>query len=472
MKRLYQFEDKPFYSVPEVFAKIDSESQKIAAQAISDTIANKSGGKFTHIINSDQQYHIETIWDVELDSEGNAIRAIGLAKDITEQRLAQQKEREANRVIQKSNQIGKVGSWSFDVNTQTFYFDSYLQTKYGFEGPHVHANDVIARIRDDYKEEAYQHLQKALEGIGVESFVYCLDVAEQPEKWVEASWEVEYDAEGNILRVIGMDKDITEKMLAQQKEHEQEALLMHQNRLAQQGEMLQMIGHQWRQPLNVITLYMSLIRKKLKKAHEVPEMVLESIQHVEKTTQFMTQTIDDFKEFFSSEKTLSAFTPESLLDETLGILTARIEKHRIHIEKEFGDCAQQTIESYKSELNQVVLAIINNAIDVFETRQGEHQLTLSVHTEPNNDAVVINITDNAGGIPDEVMPFIFDPYFSTKKERNGTGLGLYMTKMIMEESVKGHICVANSEQGARFTLTIPTHLAELKDTQNKESDEI
>jgi signal transduction histidine kinase len=248
--------------------------------------------------------------------------------------------------------------------------------------------------------------------------------------------------------------DVEDALQADERSKEQEALLFHQNRLAQQGEMLQMIGHQWRQPLMALSVKLEVINMLIDQETVNKAKIQESVVGAHEMIQFLSKTISDFKEFFSEDKEMQLFTPKSLVDDTLNILKERLDKHAVTIHTNYDETAELSVLGYRSELNQAILAIINNAIDMFELTALPHDLDITIK-DGSSEQIVIAIEDNAGGIPDTVMPYIFDAYFSTKKDRNGTGLGLYMCKMIMEKSCGGTILVHNGAKGAVFTLTLP-----------------
>lgn len=268
--------------------------------------------------------------------------------------------------------------------------------------------------------------------------------------------------DGQLVEIYGYGQDITERVLAEEKAKEQQALISHQNRLAQQGEMLNMIGHQWRQPLNQIALMQQVLRKQLESLEGVPLQAQQLIADSIKTIKFLSQTISDFKHFFSESKTQQVFRVDELLLESQNILDMRIAKHKITLRNDFATPESLTVLAYKSELSQVIHAILNNSIDVLAEKEGARMIIVSATADTKADTlgkqIIIRIEDNAGGIAEETLSHIFDPYFSTKKEKNGTGLGLYMSRMIMENSLNGEIEALNSAKGAAFLIKLPVDL--------------
>ena len=245
--------------------------------------------------------------------------------------------------------------------------------------------------------------------------------------------------------------DVTQKVLAQNKEKEHQAMLLTQQRLAQQGEMLQMIGHQWRQPLSEISLNAQIIDAFNPDNDESTKTKLKSIIDA---ADYLTRTIADFKNFFSDKKRIDEFSLKNLIDESLNVVKYRVDKLEIKFNTSYEI---ENIIGYKSELSQVLLAILNNAMDALEDIQEKREISINSYNL-DDENIKIEITDNAGGVSEDIISYVFDPYFSTKEEKNGTGLGLYMSKMIIEKSFNGNVDVSNIQNGACFSIKIPKEI--------------
>lgn len=255
--------------------------------------------------------------------------------------------------------------------------------------------------------------------------------------------------------------DITERKRLEKENKEQMNQLLQQSRLAQMGEMLSMISHQWRQPLSSIAMVVMNLEVKIKTgklSHESEEesqksddFVLERIERIEKYVQYLANTIDDFRNFFRPQKETKEFFINTLLDETIELINPTLESKRIIVEREYQ--LTEKIVSYENEIKQVILNILNNAKDVLVEKELATPLIM-IRTYIEDKSSVIEIEDNGGGINEEYLSQVFDPYFSTKS-KNGTGLGLYMSKTIIEEHCKGNLSVRNCESGACFTIRLP-----------------
>ncbi len=266
----------------------------------------------------------------------------------------------------------------------------------------------------------------------------------------------------NHLELIEINQTLERRIEEEvAKNREKDKHILQQSRLAQMGEMISMIAHQWRQPLGSISTVAASIKLKIMlnrfdystaEGQEASKAFLEeSMSKIESYVQFLTRTIDDFRNFFKPNKQKESITLSQLVNRTLEIIGKALEINGITINIETH--ATTEIFTYANEVTQVILNILKNAEDVIKEREITNpNIQITIGTE---DAwQTISITDNAGGIPATVLPHIFEPYFSTKQEKNGTGLGLYMSKTIIEEHCGGQILASNTPIGAQFTIKL------------------
>jgi len=234
-----------------------------------------------------------------------------------------------------------------------------------------------------------------------------------------------------------------------QKNKEQQLLMIQQSRLAQMGEMISMIAHQWRQPLNNLSLINQLLLSKYNK-EQLDEKTMEYFKkNSQKQIALMSSTIDDFRNFFKTENEKKESNIETVLSNLAEISQPIYKNHNINLVINIEKCF--VVSVYPNALSQAILNIINNAKDALVDRNvDDKKITITVEEEEKD--IIIMIEDNAGGIASDIIDKIFDPYFSTKNEKNGTGLGLYMTKMIIEEQLEAKIRVKNTQEGAKFTI--------------------
>jgi len=236
------------------------------------------------------------------------------------------------------------------------------------------------------------------------------------------------------------------------KNKEQQLMMLQQSRLAQMGEMISMIAHQWRQPLNNLSLVNQLLISKYKKGKLDDDGVEYFKVNSKKQINMMSTTIDDFRDFFKNEKTKKEFdvkdTINSILDMTKPIYTS----NSIKIELKAEDNQEYIIVGYPNALAQAILNIINNAKDALIEINEHKEKNITISLLKEEKQIIIEIIDNGGGISTDIIDKIFDPYFSTKQEKDGTGLGLYMSKMIIKEQLNANINVVNYTDGAKFTI--------------------
>jgi len=238
-----------------------------------------------------------------------------------------------------------------------------------------------------------------------------------------------------------------------EKNRQQEMILFQQSRHAQMGEMISMIAHQWRQPLNVLSLLAQNIVFKYK-LHKLDDVVMEEFKSdsMRQILQ-MSKTIDDFRDFFRPDKSIKVFDIKQQLSNAVEMVKPIVAGHGIEISFHSEDNLK--VESFPNEFGQSIINILNNAKDVLLESCGEYTKWIRVEANREGDGKIsVSIEDNGGGIDALVLPYIFEPYFSTKGVKNGTGLGLYMTKIIVEEHMQGQIRVHNTAEGARFEIVL------------------
>ena len=226
----------------------------------------------------------------------------------------------------------------------------------------------------------------------------------------------------------------------------QEQLLLEQTRRAQMGEMLSMIAHQWRQPLSAIsaTAGSLIIGTQLKNIND--EKILQLASNIEEYTQHLSTTINDFRDFFKPNKSQENITYKELIESVLNIMEVSIVNKNIKLIKNVDD--NTIFYTYSNEVKQVIINLLKNAEDsIIDSNIENPTITISTYQS------ILEIADNGNGIPTDIIEKIFEPYFSTKN-KNGTGLGLYMSKTIIEKHCKGKLSVKNNN-GAIFRIALP-----------------
>jgi len=259
------------------------------------------------------------------------------------------------------------------------------------------------------------------------------------------------NSKGELFGLVGIARDVTKEFYLEQEVKSQQEMLIQQNRLAALGEMIGNIAHQWRQPLNTL----GLIVKDVKEAYHFSELTEPYIKNMSfkamEQIDYMSQTIDDFRNFFSFSKEKKLFALRQSVSNSIDMIVGEIKKHEIKLEIFVPD--ELVIYGMINEFSQVILNVINNAKDTLIQNKSKNPF-IRITAKRDDTKVEITIEDNGGGIPAEILSRIFEPYFTTKAEGKGIGIGLYMSKMIIEEHMNGFLNARNSHEGAIFTISM------------------
>lgn len=280
------------------------------------------------------------------------------------------------------------------------------------------------------------------------------------------AYEKEKDLVENILKVNSDElyeknkelKEVNENLEKRvQKEVEKNRLqdqkIFQQSRLVQMGEMINMIAHQWRQPLNALGLTLQNIRLNYLTDELSEAYMNEAMDKGNRLINSMSKTIDDFRNFFKENKEKELANLDEIVLSTIEIVNSSLAHKNITLLTNLS--CKENIETYPHEIKQVIMNLIKNAEDaLFEKGLPNPTIFIKSHVQGNKQIVMVK--DNAGGVPSSIIDKIFEPYFSTKLEKDGTGLGLYMSKTIIEEHCGGRLQVANDEYGAVFTIELQT----------------
>ncbi|WP_336506852.1 HAMP domain-containing sensor histidine kinase [Aliarcobacter butzleri] len=228
-----------------------------------------------------------------------------------------------------------------------------------------------------------------------------------------------------------------------------EKMVLQQSKFVKSGEMIANITHQFRQPLNNISYILINLKKRFESEKLDKIFFDKKINQANEQLNFLSKTIDDFKEFYLQEKEKDDFLVKDSIQNALTILNPDLQKDNINLNLKFETFEDIKIFGVKNELSQVILSLVSNSIDALKNR---HNPKISINVVSSSAEVIIEILDNAGGIKVKNLKKIFEPYFSTKEE--GTGIGLYLSKIIIEESFGGKLQVQNIKDGAKFSIFI------------------
>ncbi|MEA3522231.1 MAG: cache domain-containing protein [Campylobacterota bacterium] len=232
---------------------------------------------------------------------------------------------------------------------------------------------------------------------------------------------------------------------------EKDKMLIQQSKMAEMGDMISMIAHQWRQPLNQLSYIFMNIEGAYEYKELTPKYLEDKLSEGNTLLEFMSHTIDDFRNFFRPDKKQTLISISDVISKTLPLIEKNLEEHAIALHVNYK--SNTKIALFRNELMQVILNLIKNAKDVLV----EEDITvpiITIKSYEDETSVSMEVSDNAGGIDEAILDKIFTPYFSTKPTSQGTGLGLYMSKTIIEEHLNGTLSVQNIDDGACFSIKI------------------
>ena len=227
-------------------------------------------------------------------------------------------------------------------------------------------------------------------------------------------------------------------------------LLQNQSKLAELGDMIGNIAHQWRHPLTRLSLTLQNLRAYKNKNKMTDKMFDDAMENSLYQIEFMSNTIDNFKNFYKKDEKKSTFIVKEAVENVLNIIGSVLDHSNIKLS--INCCCEINIHGNKNEFSQVLMNLIINAKDAIDEKKIENAF-IDINICKDEKNIIIEVKDNAGGIPSCLIEQIFDPYFTTKEEK-GTGIGLYLSKAIIEDKMRGKINVENKEEGATFTIIL------------------
>lgn len=331
--------------------------------------------------------------------------------------------------------------------------------------------DISPKFQPDNQSSYIKAITKIDEALtnGICSFEWVHKNKQHKHLWIEiVLTSIEIDNNSvihTVIRDINKRKEMEQKLEILtlnlegkiyeeiKKNQEKTKQLIQQSRLAQMGEMISMIAHQWRQPLTAITATTNNLQIKAMIADKIDNKHLqEELELITNYSQHLSLTIDDFRNFFKPDKIKTEEKLEDIIEKAINIIKTSIESKNINLIKDYN--FNDKLYTYTSEIQQVILIILKNAEDSLMERNIEDRLII-ITTFKEEDFAIIQIKDNGVGISEDIINKIFDPYFSTKKTKEGTGIGLYMSKIIIDEHCCGNLSVKNNKDGATFEIKLP-----------------
>ena len=457
------FEDEPGY-----ITKNDTWLQKTIistaeGKKLKVKMKNKNDNKY-HIFNLSANaiegsntyilvFHDETKYELERE---NLMEEVNTA---TWQLMDSQSEFQAQlERFDHAINSSRDGFWDLDMRSHEFYLSPGWKKRLGFAEDEVLSyRDYIQLIDNENLPEQTRYMLDLLEKTPEEekdklsfSLQYTLKTKSGEEVIIDDIGNVLYNEDMNPYRIVGFHRDIS-------KQENERKVLQSQNRLASLGEMISNIAHQWRQPVAAINTVVNDLEFEID-LDELEAVPSERIQQVGSDikifTEHLSKTIDDFRDFVKTDKVKETFSLLQSIESANSIVSHSLTQAGIEYEIRYEIDDSLTIVGFPRELAQVIINILNNARDaLLEKKIVNPKVWIDVNIQKTD--LVILIGDNAGGIPKNVIDKVFDPYFTTKHESIGTGIGLSMSKNIIDTHFNGKLTVKNSPEGAVFSILLP-----------------
>jgi len=389
-----------------------------------------------------------------VDEEGRVVTVQGIASDITEQKHLEETLHQNEVFFKRTQQMAQVGSWFLDIPKNRLQWSDQIYQIFeinpnSFETTY---EAFLSTIHPDDRESVNDAYIRSLEEKTPYSIEHRLLMPDGRIKYVHEECETFFDERGEPVSSFGTVQDIT-AMKELQLEHEiSQELMFHQSKMAQMGEMINSIAHQWKQPLHQINSVLPSVEEDYENGTLTNETLAEKLDEIEILTNYMAETIESFKNFFSPNKKTTEFSINDAVEKMFILFRGELERSRISTEvKRYQECS---VSGSEQELVQALLTLMTNAKECFIRRDVEQpKMVITIGNREKEN--VITLYDNAGGIPDNYIDKIFEPYFTTKRYGSGTGLGLYIANKIIETGFNGTISAENGEEGAIFTIRFP-----------------
>lgn len=348
------------------------------------------------------------------------------------------------------------------------YVENSCLKCHGEQGYHV--GDVRGGVRIDLPTDSYRTSKQLIHTqsynikngiilsailIGILISFWMLSIMRHSQYLIHENDKLENTVNERTTQLAELNRTLehrVEEEVAKNKANEE--MMIFQSRHAAMGEMISMIAHQWRQPVSTLSMIANNMVIDIALGEINPKNLEATADEILSQSVYLSQTIDDFTDFFKPSKTKESFLPSNVLKDALNIIGKSIENNKIDLI--IKNHSEHQVRGYPHELMQVYINLLKNAKEAFLTSndQSKH---ITIDTYEENDRIITKISDNGRGIKPEIIEKIFSPYFTTKEEFNGTGLGLYMSKIIIENHLMGKIWVESEANNTCFLISLPIY---------------
>ena len=397
---------------------------------------------------NDDIIHIKEITEPEIDENGEIKTIFSTFQDITQ---AYKRNAEI-RLLKKAIDKSPLSIAITDTDGNIVYVNPHFCKLTGYTYEEAMGNNPRI-LKSEYNNNVdYNDLWSEISSGQVWSGVFKNKKKNGDDYW-ESAIIVPIDNEkGEIVNYLGIKQEITEEVKLRQELSDKDEIMIAQSRHAAMGEMISMIAHQWRQPISIIAMGANNILADIELEMVDNEQLKKDSNDIIEQTRHLSKTIDDFRNFFKPNKDVDRVNIRQVYSDAYGVIGKSLENNDIEIEEDFKEDCE--IETYSRELMQVLINLIKNSKEaMIEKKIDNKKIKISVRRLDNE--LLISICDKGGGISENAKNRIFEPYFSTKDEKTGTGLGLYMSKTIVEKHLIGTIGFENMDDGVCFEIKLP-----------------
>lgn len=402
-------------------------------------------------------------------------RMLMMSMDMDKPKKMENELQEAERLVEDGRIV--IFRWKKDLSVE---YVSKSISNYGYKKDAIQNKNYLDIVYHEDKELLKNSIESAVKEDKTFFFSsYRIIDGEGSIKWIFSRAIIIKDDFSQVKHFYGYIHDITRIKLSEEelkqkvaieveKNIQKDRLLIQQSKLASMGEMLGSIAHQWRQPLNNVSLILHFIKDSFAQQSISEKKLQEYVKRAKDQIDYMSDTIDVFRNFFKPSKAKEQFLVSEAIQSALSIINVQLYSHDVEIELFLEDIA---VFGYENEFKQAILNILNNAKDAIALKKEKRDFSpkISIKTEKKDQKCSITLSNNGGRVSNEVKQRMFDPYYTTKFENKGTGIGLYMCKTIIEGNMQGEIDVQNSKDGVIFEILLPLCYNTLhQNHQNKE----
>eukprot|EP01156_Anaeramoeba_ignava_P018545 Anaeramoba_ignava/a920_13.p1 GENE.a920_13~~a920_13.p1 ORF type:complete len:568 (-),score=48.11 a920_13:1393-3096(-) len=402
-----------------------------------------------------------------LDNNGEITEFVSYRIDITKEDklklILEKQNREllkSQKILNDAQRIAHIGNWEHNYITNKISFSDEAKRIFGYD------ENISELMFDEFKKSVHENDRSKLD----ENKTFALNKDNQFSfehriirqdgilRYVEVKGEYIHDKNNKLIKSMGTINDITERIETEKELKQKDLMLLQQSKMAAMGEMLSNIAHQWRQPLSLISTAATGAKIQREIGALTDEKLDETFTTINDTTQYLSKTIDDFRNFFKPNSEKKYFKMSDVMYKAISLVKPQFKNRSIDIIKDIQDYKLYGLEN---EFLQVIINILNNSRDQLMKIDGEKLILISSYIK--DDKYILEIKDNGKGIDEKIIEKIFEPYFTTKHNSEGTGIGLYMCEEIIVKHMDGQISVENeifthkdnTYKGAKFIISLP-----------------